>query len=135
MINRPLLIPAVVAAVCAAVGCRQDMHNAPRYNPLAATDFFGDGRSARPLIDDTFGRGHLRLDAARYTGRVNGAEVEVFPFPMTRADLYAATRTFGAVQTVTGLVDGFHTLSIEPTGTAQAASTGTLVAVDRFDVS
>jgi len=84
----------VVAAVCAAVGCRQDMHNAPRYNPLAATDFFGDGRSARPLIDDTVARGHLRLDAARYTGRVNGNEVEVFPFPITHADLVRGEERF-----------------------------------------
>ncbi len=70
------------------------MHNAPRYKPLAATDFFGDGRSARPLIDDTVARGHLRLDAARYTGKVNGNDVEVFPFPMTRADLVRGEERF-----------------------------------------
>src|SRR5579885_1529376 len=85
-----LLVPIALAAV----GCRQDMHNAPRYKPLAATDFFGDGRSARPLIEDTVARGHLRLDAARYTGKVNGKDVEVFPFPMTRADLLRGQERF-----------------------------------------
>jgi mono/diheme cytochrome c family protein len=85
-----LLVPIALAAV----GCRQDMHNAPRYKPLAATDFFGDGRSARPLIEDTVARGHLRLDAARYTGKVNGKDVEVFPFPMTRADLLRGEERF-----------------------------------------
>jgi mono/diheme cytochrome c family protein len=84
----------LAAVVFLTVACRQDMHNAPRYNPLAATDFFGDGRSARPLIDDTVARGHLRLDAARYFGKVNGNDVEVFPFPITRADLVRGEERF-----------------------------------------
>src|SRR5580692_8892750 len=46
--------------------CRQDMQDQPRYKPLAATDFFGDGRSARPLPDDTVARGYLRIDEALY---------------------------------------------------------------------
>ena len=68
-------------------GCRQDMHDQPRYKPLAGTDFFGDGRSARPEIEGTVARGHLRTDKARYTGKINGDEVDYFPFPITRADL------------------------------------------------
>ena len=32
-------------------------------------------------------RGHMRLDPARYTGKVNGEDVTEFPFPFTRADL------------------------------------------------
>lgn len=90
--SRLLLI--LVAAALASPACRQDMHNAPRYKPLAETDFFGDGRSARPLIEDTVARGHLRLDAARYTGKVNGKDVEVFPFPITRADLLRGEERF-----------------------------------------
>ena len=31
-------------------GCRQDMHDQPRYKPLAAAVFFDDGRSARPVV-------------------------------------------------------------------------------------
>ena len=76
------------------VACRQDMHNQPRYKPLAETDFFGDGRSARPLIADTVARGHLRLDAARFTGKVNGADVDYFPFPITAADLRRGQERF-----------------------------------------
>lgn len=67
--------------------CRQDMHNQPRYKPLAATNFFGDGRSARPVVEGTVARGQLRIDSARYTGKVNGQDVDTFPFPITRADL------------------------------------------------
>ena len=51
------------------VACRQDMHNQPKYKPLAATEFFLDGRSARPVIEGTVARGHMRLDPARFTGK------------------------------------------------------------------
>jgi mono/diheme cytochrome c family protein len=77
----------LVAGLVLATGCRQDMHNQPRYKALAGTEFFGDGRSARPPVEGTVARGHLRIDSARYTGKVNGEDVDVFPFPITRADL------------------------------------------------
>jgi len=63
------------------------MHEQPRYNPLAKTDFFGDGRSARPVVPGTVARGHLRLDEHLYTGKVNGQLATTFPFPITRQDL------------------------------------------------
>ncbi|MBV8831742.1 MAG: cytochrome c [Acidobacteriaceae bacterium] len=75
-------------------GCRQDMHNQPRYKPLAATDFFGDGRSARPTIEDTVARGQLHLDAARYTGKENGKDVTQIPIQITRADLQRGRERF-----------------------------------------
>jgi cytochrome c len=78
----------------ALIACRQDMHNQPRYKPLAATEFFGDGRSARPEIEGTVARGHLRIDQARYTGKVNDQEVDYFPFPITRADLERGQERF-----------------------------------------
>jgi|HubBroStandDraft_5_1064220.scaffolds.fasta_scaffold190061_2 hypothetical protein len=78
----------------ALTACRQDMHNQPRYKPLAATEFFGDGRSARPEIEGTVARGHLRIDQARYTGKVNDQEVDYFPFPITRADLERGQERF-----------------------------------------
>src|SRR3954470_11678836 len=59
-----------VALLLGAMGltaCRQDMHNQPRYKPLAGTDFFGDRRSARYTIEDTVARGQLHIDDARYT--------------------------------------------------------------------
>jgi len=80
--------------VLAMTACRQDMHNQPRYKPLAATDFFGDGRSARPEVEGTVARGHLRIDQARYTGKVNSEEVDYFPFEITRADLERGQQRF-----------------------------------------
>src|SRR5579883_3262382 len=67
--------------------CRRDMHIAPRYDTFAPTDFFGDGRSERPTITDTVARGQLHLDEARYTGKVNGKDIDYFPIQITEADL------------------------------------------------
>lgn len=67
--------------------CRSDMHVQPRYNPLDGSEFFDDGRSARPEVPGTVARGHLRIDKHLYDGKVDGKEAEAFPFPITRAVL------------------------------------------------
>ena len=80
-----LTLGAVLIALAAGVGCRQDMHNQPKYIPLRPSDFFGDGRSERPLIEGTVARGHLDDDTAYYTGRgPDGQFVNEFPFAVTR---------------------------------------------------
>jgi len=84
----------VFAAAICATACRQDMHVQPRYNPLAATAFFDDARSARPAIEDTVARGQLRLDQARYTGKENGKDIDYFPIQITRADLARGQERF-----------------------------------------
>jgi hypothetical protein len=66
-------------------GCRQDMHDQPKYIPLRFTKFFDDGRSARPIPAGTVARGHLNADTAFYTGKdAAGNYVDAFPFPITR---------------------------------------------------
>ena len=67
--------------------CRNDMHDQPRYKPLAASEFFADHRSARPAIEDTVARGHLRIDEARYTGKIDGNNIDQFPIPIAKADI------------------------------------------------
>jgi mono/diheme cytochrome c family protein len=73
-------------AICVlfTAACRQDMHDQPRYEPLEGSAFFQDGRSARPFVDGTVARGHLRTDEHFYTGKVNGELVATFPFPITK---------------------------------------------------
>ena len=66
-----------------ALGCRQDMHDQPKYIPMRESTFFGDARSARPAVPGTVARGQLRDDAVLYTGKRNGADTDVFPFPIT----------------------------------------------------
>ena len=91
LLSRHLVL---LAGSLAMIGCRQDMHNQPRYKPLAGTGFFGDGRSARPVVEGTVARGHLRIDKARYTGKEDGMDVIEFPFPITRADLLRGQARF-----------------------------------------
>src|SRR6185295_8231082 len=71
--------------VAALGGCRQDMHDQPKYIPLRPSDFFPDGRSARPLIEGTIARGHLNDDTAFYTGKgPDNKLLNTFPFPVTK---------------------------------------------------
>ena len=63
---------AVLLLCLAAAGCRQDMHDAPRYEPLEASTFFDDGRGSRMLVANTVARGMLREDEHLYGGKVNG---------------------------------------------------------------
>ena len=70
------------------------MHSQPRYKVYAETDFFGDGRSQRPAIEDTVARGQLHLDEARYTGKLNGKDVEAIPIQITKEDLLRGQERF-----------------------------------------
>jgi mono/diheme cytochrome c family protein len=78
------------SAICCGLalsGCRQDMHVQPKYIPEDSSTFFADGRSERPPVEGTVARGQLRTDELLYTGRINGAVADLFPFPITAADL------------------------------------------------
>jgi len=75
-------------------GCRLDMHVQPKYLPYEPTDFFGDGRSERPVIPGTVARGHLHDDELFYTGEENGVAVDKFPFPITQADIERGRQRF-----------------------------------------
>ena len=82
--GRVLVFLVLLLAVSTAA-CRQDMHDQPKYIPLRPTDFFADGRSARPLIEGTVARGHLDDDAAYYTAKgPDGKFIAEFPFPVTK---------------------------------------------------
>lgn len=74
---------SMLGAMLVLAGCRQDMHNQPKFVPQRGTEFFADGRSARPQVLNTVARGQLHEDAYFYTGMQNGAEGNSFPFPVT----------------------------------------------------
>jgi hypothetical protein len=90
--SNEILLTAALAMLMP--GCRQDMHNQPRYKPLAETPFFGDGRSERPEIAGTVARGHLHTDTLRYQGKANNVDAEEFPFAITRADVLRGQERF-----------------------------------------
>jgi mono/diheme cytochrome c family protein len=73
---------SLTLAALAFSACRQDMHDQPKYIPLRESTFFTDSRSARPLVEGTVARGHLRDDELTYTGKVNGQDATVFPAPV-----------------------------------------------------
>ncbi len=64
-------------------GCRQDMHDQPRFKPLAMNDFYPDLRSARPPVDGTVARGQLNADTYFYTGKIGANPGDYMPFPVT----------------------------------------------------
>ncbi len=70
------------------------MQDEPRYKPLAQSDFFSDHRSARPMVEGTVARGHLRIDEARYTGKIDGEDIDQFPIPIAKADIERGQNRF-----------------------------------------
>ncbi|HUR19335.1 MAG TPA: cytochrome c [Vicinamibacterales bacterium] len=78
-----LMRAGLVTLALLAAGCRQDMHDAPRYEPLEASTFFADGRASRTLVANTVARGQLRQDRHLYEGIVDGKPAETLPMPVT----------------------------------------------------
>jgi hypothetical protein len=81
-LNRIVAVCGIAAASLLA-GCRQDMHDQPKFIPQRGTDFFADGRSARPQVENTVARGQLHEDTYFYTGLQGGKEGDGMPFPVT----------------------------------------------------
>ena len=61
---------AGLLGVLALAGCRQDMHDQPRFKPLAESDFYADLRSSRAPVDGTVARGQVHEDTYFYTGKI-----------------------------------------------------------------
>jgi mono/diheme cytochrome c family protein len=78
----------LAAGTILVAGCRQDMHNQPKFIPQRGSEMFADHRGARPQAVNTVARGQLHEDSYFYTGTVMGAngyreEKDMLPFPAT----------------------------------------------------
>jgi hypothetical protein len=67
MTNTSRFLGAACAAACVffGAGCdalKQDMANQPKNKPLSPSEFFDDGRSERPLVENTVARGSIADD-------------------------------------------------------------------------
>jgi mono/diheme cytochrome c family protein len=82
------LLLGLALAAAAAVACRQDMHDQPKYRPLRGSELFADKRSARPLVEGAVARGTLREDPILYTGKTADGFVTEIPVEVT-AELLA----------------------------------------------
>jgi mono/diheme cytochrome c family protein len=74
-------------------GCdrlRQDMATQPKNRPLSPSDFFRDGRSERPLLENTVARGSLENDQLLIAKDSNA-----FPLPVDQALLERGQQRFG----------------------------------------
>jgi hypothetical protein len=77
------LAALAMIALAATVGCRQDMHDQPKFFPQRGTTLYADGRSVRPQVANTVAREQLHEDSYFYTGLVDGKEGDGLPFPVT----------------------------------------------------
>lgn len=75
------------AALLTLAGCRQDMHDQPKFRPYRGTDFFGDERSARPLVAGTVARGQLEDESLLAAAKSGAAFADALPFPVDEARL------------------------------------------------
>jgi len=76
----------IVAFSCLlATACRRDMQDQPKYKPLAASDFFADGRDSRPLPAHVIARDELDDVSPSHTGAQSGTFLETIPEPVSAA--------------------------------------------------
>lgn len=68
----------LLVAGCNPELLRQDMANQPKNKPLSTSDFFADGRSERPLIENTVAHGSIANDEF-----VVPKDSNAFPLPVT----------------------------------------------------
>ncbi len=71
--SRARLAALLVLAV-ALVGCRQDLHDMPRFEPLEGSDMFANGAASRIPPAHTVARGQLNADTEKYTGANDAGE-------------------------------------------------------------
>ncbi len=75
-------------------GCRQDMHDQPKFFPQRGTTLYPDGRSVRAQVTHTVARGQQDLSDFYHTGLQNGQEVDALPFPVSMAVLERGQEQF-----------------------------------------
>ncbi|MBX7220523.1 MAG: cytochrome c [Blastocatellia bacterium] len=84
---RLLKLSCLCVLLALAVGCRQQMADQPRFQPLQKSTFFEDGASSRPLVAGTVARGMLHEDRHLYEGKIGELFAPDFPEPVTKETL------------------------------------------------
>jgi mono/diheme cytochrome c family protein len=90
-ISRAVALALLVAGLA---GCRQDMHNQPKFKGFRQNVFFADQRSARPLVEGVVARGHLDDDPAFYKGVGSSGPLATNPLPIDSAVLARGQERF-----------------------------------------
>jgi mono/diheme cytochrome c family protein len=84
----------ISVALLALAGCRLDMQDQPKYKPLAASTFFIDGRSARPIPPGTVARDALNDTDVLHTGADDNGFAATIPLPVDQALLERGQERF-----------------------------------------
>ena len=80
----------LMALAAGAAGCRNEMYDQPKYEPLEASAFFPNGASARTPVAGTVPRLDPRADTTEQLydpSRIGGLQVDATPFPINLAEL------------------------------------------------
>ena len=91
--SRVLVVACAAAAFLLSGGCRylkQDMANQPKNLPLSPSDFFEDGRSERPLVENTVAHGSIASDEL-----VISKESNAFPLQLSAELLEHGRQRYG----------------------------------------
>jgi len=83
---------AILSALCACEKAKQDMYDQPRYKPMARSDLFDNGTSARVPPEGTVaaaqgpfaGTSSGRVGAASMASRADALAAKSIPYPITR---------------------------------------------------
>lgn len=116
----PTRLTRLVEPSCLLLGlcaCRQDMHDQPRYKPLAASSLFASGTSAREPVAGTVARGQTAYSRTFYSGQLPGnpapqtwrptaGEPPISPPGATDPEQLAAWRSIAAAEAVAGIAPG-----------------------------
>jgi len=87
----------VMAVALTSGGCRQDMHDSAKYEPLEKSSFFDNGMASRPLIEGTIAREMPPEMTPFYTGRTANDEfLTELPMELDRALLDRGRGRFDA---------------------------------------
>lgn len=79
-----LILLATLLGACQRTGPSfQKMGRQPKYDPLEPSDFFADGMASRPRIAGTVARGEISGNPFLDSGKIDGADGDGFPFPVT----------------------------------------------------
>jgi mono/diheme cytochrome c family protein len=80
-----------------AAGCRQDMQDQAKLEPLEASALFGNGAASRTPVEGTVARGQLREDDRFYLGvEPDGSPLSALPLPLTSELVARGRRNFDA---------------------------------------
>jgi hypothetical protein len=94
--GKSVIAVCAIAAAAMLAGCRQDMQDQPKFIPQRGTDFYADGRSVRPQVENTVARGQLHEDAYFSTGMQDGKEGNAMHFLVTMEVLERGQERFNS---------------------------------------